>query len=618
MGQQPKVSIAPRGKLFTVAVIVLALVILCMCRSLVNLVTPDTATVETPDARAIAEQTAGQSLRSVPSTPRETLAPQPTAGMVIVGINEEILTKDWALTVTGVERTDSLEWQGQDLVPVGQWVIVWAEVRNLTTELTLLYDSDFKLTTPELTGEIKQNGSATRAATALRYDPADTVADFLGMRVEAGSNRPMAVAFDVPPSAVELVLHVAGDAGEVTLGRVDAIAAMSTSPTTATSALTDAPKSTPLPEVGDAIVMDGVTWRIVSAKNLGTVLKSDNQFIDPLKTSGMFVQVVAEVTNTGTDPLTVSPFKLIDDTGREYEHADNQWFYVPEDRQCILSNLNPGLALTCENIYEVPSDATGLIAVVNNLKLFGAEAKISIFEQASSPTLTKPATGPVANTGANLRAGPGTNYAIVGKVSAGQTLDLVATNQAGDWYKLASGPWIAKFLVDNAPADLPVPVGITKTPSPDETPVPTQPTTTSPAVTDETIIDVPGILGKSVAEIEELLGKSTEILPMMVGDAEELPDGGESRTYSQGLYTFYLFFDKNGEATGFQLIEGLGESYRLDQSGELLKRFGFSVFKAPDIEAPAASRWNNFSGYKIAVFAKGINGPVWSVQIWRL
>mgnify|MGYP003381162642 CR=1 FL=1 len=175
-----------------------------------------------------------------------------------------------------------------------------------------------------------------------------------------------------------------------------------------------------------------------------------------------------------------------------------------------------------------------------------------------------------------------------------------------------------RFLVDNAPADLPVPVGITKTPSPDETPVPTQPTTTSPAVTDETIIDVPGILGKSVAEIEELLGKSTEILPMMVGDAEELPDGGESRTYSQGLYTFYLFFDKNGEATGFQLIEGLGESYRLDQSGELLKRFGFSVFKAPDIEAPAASRWNNFSGYKIAVFAKGINGPVWSVQIWRL
>jgi hypothetical protein len=41
-------------------------------------------------------------------------------------------------------------------------------------------------------------------------------------------------------------------------------------------------------------------------------------------------------------------------------------------------------------------------------------------------------------------------------VGAGQSLDLAAINQAGDWYKLASGAWIAAFLVDYAPSGLPI------------------------------------------------------------------------------------------------------------------------------------------------------------------
>ena len=50
---------------------------------------------------------------------------------------------------------------------------------------------------------------------------------------------------------------------------------------------------------------------------------------------------------------------------------------------------------------------------------------------------------------ANLRAGPGTLYA-----SAGSPVQIVATNAAGDWYKLDSGQWIAAFLVrlDTPPA----------------------------------------------------------------------------------------------------------------------------------------------------------------------
>jgi uncharacterized protein YraI len=61
-------------------------------------------------------------------------------------------------------------------------------------------------------------------------------------------------------------------------------------------------------------------------------------------------------------------------------------------------------------------------------------------------------SGTVKRT-ANLRAGPGTNYAIVGQAVAGQTLTIIDQNPAGDWYQLADGVWIAAFLVEVAAAD---------------------------------------------------------------------------------------------------------------------------------------------------------------------
>jgi hypothetical protein len=52
---------------------------------------------------------------------------------------------------------------------------------------------------------------------------------------------------------------------------------------------------------------------------------------------------------------------------------------------------------------------------------------------------------------ANLRSGPGTNYPIVGQVKAGQVLDIVARNRAGDWFRLTNGHWISGAMVENAP-----------------------------------------------------------------------------------------------------------------------------------------------------------------------
>jgi competence protein ComEC len=60
-----------------------------------------------------------------------------------------------------------------------------------------------------------------------------------------------------------------------------------------------------------------------------------------------------------------------------------------------------------------------------------------------------------ANTTANLRAGPGTGFAVVGLARPGQSLPLVARNPAGDWLQLEDARWISAQLVANAP-NLPV------------------------------------------------------------------------------------------------------------------------------------------------------------------
>lgn len=71
------------------------------------------------------------------------------------------------------------------------------------------------------------------------------------------------------------------------------------------------------------------------------------------------------------------------------------------------------------------------------------------------PAETVPAP-PVVLEEANLRAGPGTAYERLGSVAPGEMLELIARTPAGDWYQLASGAWIAAFLVEGAPAGLPV------------------------------------------------------------------------------------------------------------------------------------------------------------------
>jgi hypothetical protein len=55
---------------------------------------------------------------------------------------------------------------------------------------------------------------------------------------------------------------------------------------------------------------------------------------------------------------------------------------------------------------------------------------------------------------ANLRAGPGLTFPVVGNARARQTLVLVACDATCGWYQLTNGQWIAAFLVQTVSSSL--------------------------------------------------------------------------------------------------------------------------------------------------------------------
>lgn len=139
------------------------------------------------------------------------------------------------------------------------------------------------------------------------------------------------------------------------------------------------PSPTPAPSVGQDVLVGEVRWKMLSAEELGNQLVSNNQFIDPLMTSGKFVRVRFEIENRSTDTRTFAGMDLVDAQGRKYTSSSDALMFIENAEICLIENLNPNIVKTCTVIFEVPIDASDLHAYVGDLKLFGGdEAKINL------------------------------------------------------------------------------------------------------------------------------------------------------------------------------------------------------------------------------------------------
>ncbi len=91
-----------------------------------------------------------------------------------------------------------------------------------------------------------------------------------------------------------------------------------------------------------------------------------------------------------------------------------------------------------------------------------ADAKIvvnplAINGEAGQPTSLVPANEPsVTNANAYQRLNPSIDAAILGQLPAQTEVIVDGRNADGQWLHLADGSWVARFLLDNVPASLPI------------------------------------------------------------------------------------------------------------------------------------------------------------------
>ena len=142
-----------------------------------------------------------------------------------------------------------------------------------------------------------------------------------------------------------------------------------------------------------------------------------------------------------------------------------------------LANIRSGPALTYAIVGSADSGQTVTILGCNEgctwYQVAEAQwiAAFLVGSDVATPEVTGPATGPDTSPvmdlpvtalappslgqvvratvirSANLRGGPGVTYPVVGSATPGQVLEVVGRTETGDWVQLASGFWIAAFLV---------------------------------------------------------------------------------------------------------------------------------------------------------------------------
>lgn len=112
----------------------------------------------------------------------------------------------------------------------------------------------------------------------------------------------------------------------------------------------------------------------------------------------------------------------------------------------------------------------------------------------STPTQT-PEPQTQAESNINVRGGPGTNYAITGALAAGNPVQPVARNEAGDWLQVTlpdgNVGWVAGWLLTGAPSpeSLPIAENIPTPPPPTATTEP-PPSTASSSLATAPLIDI--------------------------------------------------------------------------------------------------------------------------------
>jgi uncharacterized protein YgiM (DUF1202 family) len=160
--------------------------------------------------------------------------------------------------------------------------------------------------------------------------------------------------------------------------------------------------------------------------------------------------------------------------GAWYLLNNGAWIAVP-----LLDNAPANPPLVDEGLLtSVRATATAQASTIITEPVAATPTPVGLL--IPTPTATPQPIPPTVTVNGNLRSGPGLEFPIIGGTIAGDPVIIVARNEAGDWYLLSNGGWLAAFLVANPPNNADVPVFGQEQPAAP----PTEPITASTTVTE--------------------------------------------------------------------------------------------------------------------------------------
>ena len=206
-------------------------------------------------------------------------------------------------------------------------------------------------------------------------------------------------------------------------------------------------------------------------------------------TAAPVVTTTATVTATAPATVTTIATPAVTATVTTTVPATVNGLPVVSTTASVTANIRSGPATTFDIVTQVgPGAPLGLVAVSQDGQWYllsdgawiasflvtdqPADLPIAtqeIIDQVNGVTAPTPAATPVppaataatsstVTTDADLRAGPGTEFPIIGGTIAGQAINIVGRNADSTWFRLDNTGWVFGELVANAPAPETLPV----------------------------------------------------------------------------------------------------------------------------------------------------------------
>lgn len=282
-----------------------------------------------------------------------------------------------------------------------------------------------------------------------------------------------------------------------------------------------------------------------------------NRSADLSPTPDATVPSASDTSSTDTSPsdtsITVTPTAttLPSDTTAApvTESAEAVHYYVTAD---LSIRTGPGTTFDKTGSYKAGDEVDSVATTSNGWKKLSTGSYVIDDYLSTTPPETAMDATYYAKGDVNVRSGPGTEYAVVKTLKAGDAISVVAKTSNG-WFRTVKGTYISVDVCTETPPATPTPAA---TPTPKPTPKPTPTPTTTPVPVGGTVRCKVTFYGPQKGSVTTASGTTCEV----------------GRT----IATDWSYFPKNSKIS-ISGISGDATSYVSDGSGYVAEDTGYSI-----------------------------------------